>query len=86
MVDCCSTPGLLTVKQALEQISTNISPIAGYEQVPIKNALTRVLQADIKSAVNVPSFDNSAMDGYALPYPLSEQATHRVIAFNKSAK
>ena len=63
MVDCCSTPGLLTVKQALKQITSNINPITGYEQIPIKKALARVLQADIKSAVNVPSFDNSAMDG-----------------------
>lgn len=79
MADCCSTPGLLTVKQALQQILSNITPAAGSELLPVKQALTRVLQSNIKSAINVPSFDNSAMDGYALPYPQNESMTHLVI-------
>lgn len=79
MADCCSTPGLLTVKQALQQISNNITPLTDSEQLPVKQALTRVLQSDITSAINIPSFDNSAMDGYALPYPQSDSKCHLVI-------
>jgi molybdopterin molybdotransferase len=36
------------------------------EWVPIGEALGRVLAADVTAAVAIPSFDNSAMDGYAV--------------------
>jgi molybdopterin molybdotransferase len=36
------------------------------ESVPLKEALGRTLAADVVSPVDVPSFDKSAMDGYAL--------------------
>lgn len=64
MVDCCSAPGLLPFEQALENMLTAINPIDETEQVTLKNALGRVLAQDIKSPVNVPPNDNSAMDGY----------------------
>lgn len=37
------------------------------EQVPVAAAAGRVLAADAVSAINIPSADISAMDGYALP-------------------
>lgn len=40
-------------------------PINGIEHVDIRAALERVLAADIISPLNVPAYDNSAMDGYA---------------------
>ncbi|MDO6446542.1 molybdopterin molybdotransferase MoeA [Colwellia sp. 1_MG-2023] len=64
MVDCCSVPGLLPFEQALENMLTAINPIDETEPVTLKNALGRVLAQDIKSPVNVPPNDNSAMDGY----------------------
>jgi molybdopterin molybdotransferase len=36
------------------------------EDVPLAQALGRVLAADVVAAVSLPSFDNSAMDGYAV--------------------
>ncbi len=36
------------------------------EEVPIAQALGRVLAAEVVAAVALPSFDNSAMDGYAV--------------------
>src|SRR4051794_8517786 len=36
------------------------------EEVPIDEALGRVLSTDISSADAIPPFDNSAMDGYAV--------------------
>ncbi len=36
------------------------------EQVPLREALGRVLAADVESADPVPSFDNSSMDGFAV--------------------
>ena len=34
--------------------------------VRIENCLSRVLASDVKSKIDVPSFTNSAMDGYAI--------------------
>lgn len=36
------------------------------EEVPLAQARTRVLAADVTAAVALPGFDNSAMDGYAV--------------------
>mgnify|MGYP002735255260 FL=1 len=36
------------------------------EQVPLRDALGRVLATEVHSLVDVPGFDNSAMDGYAV--------------------
>jgi molybdopterin molybdotransferase len=36
------------------------------ETVPVSTALGRVLAADVAAAVDLPGFDNSAMDGYAV--------------------
>ena len=38
----------------------------GIEQVPLDAALGRVLAADVTSPVDVPSFDRSNVDGYAV--------------------
>lgn len=40
-------------------------PVADTEEVPLLQALHRVLSADVISPVNVPPHDNSAMDGFA---------------------
>lgn len=41
-------------------------PAAPIEQVPLAQARGRVLGADLVSPIALPSFDNSAMDGYAV--------------------
>jgi len=56
----------LSVNQALERILQVVEPIAGYEQVNLHQALGRILAQDIPSPMQVPSYTNSAMDGYAL--------------------
>ena len=38
------------------------------EVVNINNCLNRVLARNVKAKINVPAFDNSAMDGYAIRY------------------
>jgi molybdopterin molybdotransferase len=68
MVDCCSAPGLLPFEQALENMLSVIKPITDVEQVTLESALGRILAHDIKSPVNVPPNDNSAMDGYAFSH------------------
>ena len=41
-------------------------PPAPVEQVPLTSARGRVLGADLVAPIDLPSFDNSAMDGYAV--------------------
>ncbi|MFZ6846726.1 gephyrin-like molybdotransferase Glp [Undibacterium sp. RuRC25W] len=62
-------PNALSVAMATEVISQFVSVTNVSETVDIRNALGRHLAEDIISPINVPSHDNSAMDGYAFGYP-----------------
>jgi molybdopterin molybdotransferase len=64
--DCCASPGLLTVEQAIEKILMQAIAVEQVETVNILDALNRVLAEDLHSGINVPGYDNSAMDGYAV--------------------
>jgi len=67
--DCFETPRAqppLSVEEALERLLVRSQPIAGCESVPIRSGLGRVLAAPVVSTIDVPSWDNSAMDGYAV--------------------
>ena len=55
----------LSVDEARAAIASALRPIEGSEAVPLMDALGRVLAADLLSPIDVPSHDNSAMDGYA---------------------
>lgn len=55
----------VTVEQALELIYTNIKQKA-VKIIPIEEALDTILAEDIVATHNLPPFDNSAMDGYAV--------------------
>jgi molybdopterin molybdotransferase len=59
-------PNALRVDKAREAIRACLTPVAGVERVAIRSALGRVLAQEIVPAIDVPSHDNSAMDGYAL--------------------
>jgi len=58
---------LISVEEALRMILSQIK-ILGTERVDILNGLGRVLAEDIHAPFNVPPFDNSAMDGYAVKF------------------
>jgi molybdopterin molybdotransferase len=55
----------ISVDQALDYILRHITPLDSHP-VPIVEALGRVLAEDVVSAVDIPPFVNSAMDGYAV--------------------
>ena len=59
-------PNALPVAQAQEFIARLVPRVQAVEMLPIRSALGRVLARDIVSAIDVPSHDNSAMDGFAL--------------------
>jgi molybdopterin molybdotransferase len=56
---------LISVEEALAEILGHVSLLEP-ERVPILDALGRVLAEEIISDINIPPFDNSAMDGYAV--------------------
>ncbi len=57
---------LLSYEDALNLITHNIKPIQRTELMPLEDAFERVLAEDIIAELNVPPFDRSAMDGYAV--------------------
>jgi len=59
-------PNALPVAQAQEFIARLVPRVQAVEKLALRSALGRVLAHDVTSAINVPSHDNSAMDGYAL--------------------
>jgi molybdopterin molybdotransferase len=61
-------PNSMPVGKARELIATFLTPVGAVERVHVRNALGRVLAADIVSPIAVPGHDNSAMDGYAVRF------------------
>ena len=59
-------PGLLPVNVALTRIAESVTPLSDVEQLPVREALGRILAEALHSPVDVPNHTNSAMDGYAL--------------------
>lgn len=71
MVDCCSAPGLTPLEDALTHLlgSLDITSLQHADKqmlCALENALGFVLAQDVVSEFNIPSLDNSAMDGYAV--------------------
>src|SRR5690349_24287694 len=56
---------MISADQALEIVLANVAAL-GVERVPILEALSRVLAEEIRSPRDIPGFDNSAMDGFAV--------------------
>jgi len=57
---------LIPVQDALDDILAKVSPLSGSAICPVAKARGRIATATIASAVPLPRFDNSAMDGYAI--------------------
>jgi len=64
-MDHCIQPGLLPIEEALARICNQLHPVQETETIELCDALDRVLAVAIAAPINVPSGDNSAMDGYA---------------------
>lgn len=57
---------LLTLDEALARLLAAVRPLGEVEEVSTFDARGRVLAEGVRSALDVPPQDNSAMDGYAL--------------------
>jgi molybdopterin molybdotransferase len=65
--DCFAFNGpLLPIAEAERLIAERIAPVTGREVVSLLNATGRVLAEDVVAPVDLPPFDNSAVDGYAV--------------------
>jgi molybdopterin molybdotransferase len=65
--DCFAFSGPLLRLDDMERlIGERIAPVAESESVPLHGARGRVVAHDIKAPVDLPPFDNSAVDGYAV--------------------
>lgn len=71
---------LLPLEAALARVLAGAVPVEEVQELPLLEALGRVLAQDIVSVIAVPGGDNSAMDGYTLraadaakPLPVSQR-------------
>ena len=58
-------PQAMTAGDVLDFLSRLVTPVRDVLEVPLMQALGRVLALDVVSPFDVPPHDNSAMDGYA---------------------
>lgn len=73
---------MISVSETIEILKANIQHL-GTEKRQLIDSLGHVLASDVLAKVNVPSFDNSAMDGYAICF---ENGTKEYqVAFNIQA-
>jgi molybdopterin molybdotransferase len=56
---------LIDIETARRTVLGAVRPLEA-EELPLREALGRVLATDVKAAAAIPPFDNSAMDGYAV--------------------
>jgi molybdopterin molybdotransferase len=68
MSDCCAEPALLPVEAAINKLLAlaDAAPIREVERVALADADGRVLAEPLIASLDLPPWDNSAMDGYAL--------------------
>src|SRR5580765_2743486 len=65
----------ISLDEARRRLDAAVRPIARVERVRLEDALGRVASADVTSAMDVPPFARSAMDGYAVIAADTQAAT-----------
>jgi molybdopterin molybdotransferase len=79
--DCFAFSGpLLPISDMERLIVERVTPVAEVEEVALSQALGRVIAADIVATDDLPSFDNSAVDGFAVRHAdLAPDADTRLV-------
>jgi molybdopterin molybdotransferase len=75
---------MLSLDEARSRILKAVSPLEA-EPVPVSQAMDRFLAEDVSTAIDLPPFDNSAMDGYAVRAEEVRTATAEKPVFLKIA-
>jgi len=78
--DCFAFSGpLLPIVDMERMIAERVQPVTETESVPLTAARGRVLAADVVAPLDLPPFDNSAVDGYAVRHrDLDDKAETRL--------
>jgi len=65
--DCFAFGGeLMVIEEGLRLISERVTPVAETETVPLAQADGRILAENVIAPLDLPGFDNSAVDGWAV--------------------
>src|ERR1041385_9024783 len=65
--DCFAFGGpLLAIEHVERLINERVAPVTETETLALQDARGRVLAADVIAPIDLPPFDNSAVDGYAM--------------------
>jgi molybdopterin molybdotransferase len=65
--DCFAFGGpLLAIENVERLIAERVTPVAETETIALKDARGRVVARDVVAPIDLPPFDNSAVDGYAV--------------------
>jgi molybdopterin molybdotransferase len=83
--DCFAFSGpLLPVGEAERIIHARVAPVAEVETVSLQAAHGRVLARDVLAPIDLPPFDNSAVDGYAVRHAdLDGKAESRLVVVER---
>lgn len=65
---------MISVEQALQEILSHFNTLDSEDEI-LTECLGRVLAEDIRSTIDIPPLDNSAMDGYAIQSISTKEAT-----------
>jgi molybdopterin molybdotransferase len=85
--DCFAFSGpLMPVDEAERLIRERVTPVAETETVALASAAGRVLAEDLLAHVDLPPFDNSAVDGYAVRHAdLARESETRLAVVDRVA-
>ena len=75
---------MMTLDEAIACVRGAVAPLPA-ERVGLADADGRVLAADITSPMDLPPFDNAAMDGFALAWDASIEAGHALAVAGEQA-
>src|SRR3954447_6821061 len=79
--DCFAFSGpLLPVAEVERIIAERVVPVAEVETVPLATAGGRVIAHDVVAPIDLPPFDNSAVDGYAVRHADLDAGSERRLA------
>ncbi|MFZ1882779.1 MAG: gephyrin-like molybdotransferase Glp [Rhodoplanes sp.] len=79
--DCFAFSGpLMPIAEMERLILERVQPVAEIERVGLREAAGRVLASDLAAAIDLPPFDNSAVDGYALRHADLDERTETRLA------
>ncbi|MGB1360558.1 MAG: molybdopterin molybdotransferase MoeA [Alphaproteobacteria bacterium] len=79
--DCFAFGGdMISLEEAHSLLRKKLSPVVKTTDIDIYDAIGFVIATDIMAVVNVPSSDNSAVDGYAINYNILKSGfDHKII-------